>query len=667
MVSKEPNQLITGHTNSKSTLALDKLPGTMTVRSVLLNRDSPDIESRLKRRRNRTHQVRFKDLEDGSSSSSGNGGTAESKSQSRGCTAESKSQSRGCTAESKSQSRGCTAEPKSQQRGVTADFKSQQRGLTDYGSPHPTRKQSSSSRVHRGWADRDGPGCAALPGRTSVVGAVRGDMADTIEVVAAFLARAPPHPLTPGPTRRCWIPPQANSLTLPMTRKSTTSTSTAIQTSPCLKKPQSHSSNRTHSYSLRDSVGVDGDDEQDSQDEYLGNNRGSAARSRKDFVSPETQQQTVAVREVKTQRKTQLHPKSNKRFMSISTSRTERRHHPKSSEKTYASTLHSVQSYATPSKAAPLYSSTFRAAPPYTPPSQDKKAVRLPPPPPPPPPPYTPRKEDSTTPGSGTRPNTPGTSCNEKESEKENRQDLTETKSPQSLCRRASSLRHRAATPPVSVIKEGKQSYTLPAKACSRPSCLSSAQAQLGALHKMLCSGANTRSIASSSQQALPPSQQDSGSVSGGQPTAGPLTATQAETLRQVQEILGGLVSGARCKLDPSRVAEKLLGPNGPLHDIRALQTQLQSLEGVLETSQNTIKVLLDVIQDLEKKEAERDGRHSYRTGQDIENCGTCRDCACIIYSSFKCFVLRQQRRRCRQWVREEGDGGEGCIAVAMG
>ncbi|NWS77230.1 F196B protein, partial [Crotophaga sulcirostris] len=34
----------------------------MTVRSVLLNRDSPDAESRLKRRRNRTQQVRFKDL-----------------------------------------------------------------------------------------------------------------------------------------------------------------------------------------------------------------------------------------------------------------------------------------------------------------------------------------------------------------------------------------------------------------------------------------------------------------------------------------------------------------------------------------------------------------------------------------------------------------------------
>ncbi|CAL8278911.1 unnamed protein product [Merluccius merluccius] len=1034
MVSKEPNQLITGHTNSKSTLA-DKLPGTMTVRSVLLNRDSPDIESRLKRRRNRTHQVRFKDLEDGSSSSSGNGGTAESK--------------------------------------------SQQRGGMDCGSPHPLRKQSSSSRVHRGWTDRDGPGTAALPGRTSVVGAVRGDMAGTIEVVAAFLARAPPHPLTPGPTRRCWVPPQANSLTLPMTRKSSTSTSTAIQTSPCLKKPQSHSSNRTRSYSLRDSVGVDGDDEQDSQDEYLTNNRGSSARSRKDIISPELQQQKLVERKAKgprsdgessvalvkntrhgcpppilhhtepcycssvpcregtkhpgsttpslvrrrkrlnraisdpgkevsfcttptqtdnptplrsptktkvcttevqtqspchspppqqkhctgksptkrqsscsssfpvekpsstqsptkgscpslppekkhctTQSPTKCPPRDPKHcntqvqteipcpspppeqkhistqsptksephgtiintvpylpsppstiettltpqswaispcppsaksacsspsptpiapspgvscptsaltldpqsvpyytvvsppepakaaaislgpstitFLeenataSISCSTTTPcvaphtpcvaphiipngptiavpsspnanvpvtpltnqpsnntppthaspctfvtqtalsctsisyyttthptglpGHHsistlppyatviqtvshckipcqsgktisaanpgipPYSSPvpklksctspplllksctsppllvQTYASTVHSVQSCATPSKAAPLYSSTFRAAPPYTPPSQDNRAVRLPPPPPPPPPPYTPRKEDSITPGPRTRPTTPGADCNEKEREMEKRQDSTETKSPR-LCRRASSLKHRAPTPPVSVIKAEKQSYTLPAKACSRPSCLSSAQAQLGALHKMLCSGANTRSIDSNSQQALPPSQQDSGSGSGGQPTAGPLTATQAETLRQVQEILGGLVSGARCKLDPSRVTEKLLGPNGPLHDIRTLQTQLQSLEGVLETSQNTIKVLLDVIQDLEKKEAERDGRHSYRTGQDIENCGTCRDCACIIYSVEHDFRL-QEGQVVRKW--KVGDPPEG-------
>lgn len=72
-MSKEPNHLLIGqYTNSKTA---DKPPGAMTVRSVLLNRDSPDIESRLKRRRNRTHQVRFKDLEDGSGSGTTGPGT----------------------------------------------------------------------------------------------------------------------------------------------------------------------------------------------------------------------------------------------------------------------------------------------------------------------------------------------------------------------------------------------------------------------------------------------------------------------------------------------------------------------------------------------------------------------------------------------------------------
>ncbi|XP_064164648.1 basic proline-rich protein [Anguilla rostrata] len=127
------------------------------------------------------------------------------------------------------------------------------------------------------------------------------------------------------------------------------------------------------------------------------------------------------------------------------------------------------------------------------------------------------------------------------------------------------------------------------------------------------------------------------------------LTPGQAETLKHVQELLGGLVSGARGKLELAKAREKLLGPRGPLHDIGTLQSQLHSLEGVLETSQNTIKVLLDVIQDLEKKEAERDGRHSYRTGQDIENCGTCRDCACIIYSVEHDFRL-QEGQFTRAW-----------------
>ncbi|XP_058473877.1 mucin-2 isoform X1 [Solea solea] len=1024
MVSKEPNHLLTGQTNGKSTLA-DKLPGTMTVRSVLLNRDSPDIESRLKRRRNRTHQVRFKDLEDGSSSS-GNSGTGENN--------------------------------------------SHQKHAIDCGSPHPLRKHSSKSK--QPWMARDSPQTDGLPGQTSVVGAVRGDMASTIEVVAAFLARAPPHPLTPGPTRRCWAPPQTNSLTLPMTRRPCTSTSTAIQTSPCLKKPQSLSSTHTRSHSLGDSVGVDGDDEHDSQDEYLTHNvklpgsrdqngppcpadrtvverRSKASRTDiKSNVSvvknsrhscpPSVLHSTeschcssVSVRDgskrqgsstpslvrrrkrlnrttsdpgkevqycttpTQTETPSLLPPLSNtKRCTSqvqtespsssqnskycTTQSQTENQHQPlpvsekrcttpiqitnpcpalpssveqcttqiqtdtpchsppdkqpsttqththsprasppltvsptsvqiqsespvsptatqdphttqitsvpystsplptgappqtpehhstpppsspaksvcrtsplpivlsvpcstsppiisqhpipqyavstttsctavvstptppcptqnctssipniESSTplicstptptkttnittfdsirhlttapnvtyqashsapnttppsnltpctfvtqtamsctsisyyttthpagphapqpncvspsyatfvqtvshcniprqvlqntssvnpgitpysaqvpksctsppllvKTYTSNLPNGQVCATPTKAVPLYSSTFRAAPPYTPPSQasfnaqDKRGIRLPPPPPPPPP-YTPRKNGTDPQGPAIR--TPklraDSKANEKEkdSEKEKKEDVKCTDSPK-LCEPASSLKHRAQTPPIPVIRGEKQpSSSSPAKACFKPSCLSSAQAQLGALHKMLCSGASPRPNTPNSQHPLPPNQQScSGakgcSASGDQCTAGPLTSTQADTLRQVQEILGGLVSGARCKLDPARVTEKLLSPNGPLHDIRSLQNQLHSLEGVLETSQNTIKVLLDVIQDLEKKEAERDGRNSYRTGQDIENCGTCRDCACIIYSVEHDFRL-QEGQVVRTW-----------------
>lgn len=971
-MSKEPNHLLTGQTNGKSTLA-DKLPGTITVRSVLLNRDSPDIESRLKRRRNRTHQVRFKDLEDGSSSS-GNSGTGENN--------------------------------------------SHQRIATNCDSPHPLRKHNSKSP--QPWTARDTPVTDGLPGQTSVVGAVRGDMASTIEVVAAFLARAPPHPLTPGPTRRCWMPPQINSLTLPMTRKPGTSTNTAIQTSPCLKKPQSLSSTHTRSHSLRDSVGVDGDDEHDSQDEYLmhnhelksglkdqkdppapgdravverrskafrsdiksavsvvknsrhscpssvlhnaepchcssvscrdaqkrqGSSTPSVVRRRKRLNrtasdpgkevhycttptqtesrspspplsitkqctiqvqterSPSPQKSKYCTTQSQTESQQQSTPLSDKQCTSqieISSScstlppnseqcTTEKRidsscnlplefqpctqtqnlspcasptpivssslennpsespasptatqdppftqistvpyftsppptaaptqtpetctkppcssttippvapigqsilcststpnvqhpipyytvvsppttpstavvcsspsstaqhgltqnctspvsnilsptpltcstptpspsvttfdvkhsvtaqnvtnpppcnvsnatpsttpctfvtqtalsctsisyyttthpvgpHAPHSNStspsyatviqtvshcnipcqalqnasaantviapytspvpklksctsppalvKTYVSTL--PNACATPTKAVPLYSSTFRAAPPYTPPSQapysaqDKRGIRLPPPPPPPPP-YTPRKKGNDPPGPAIR--TPMLRADskaiekDKDKEKDKQEDVKRTDSPK-LCERASSLKHRAQTPPVAVMKGEKQPSFSPAKACFKSSCLSSAQAQLGALHKMLCSGANARPNTPNSQHPLPPNQQGC-SVSGELPTAGPLTATQADTLRQVQEILGGLVSGARCKLDPSRVTEKLLGPNGPLHDIRSLQNQLHSLEGVLETSQNTIKVLLDVIQDLEKKEAERDG-----------------------------------------------------------
>ncbi|XP_074443119.1 uncharacterized protein LOC141743267 [Larus michahellis] len=136
------------------------------------------------------------------------------------------------------------------------------------------------------------------------------------------------------------------------------------------------------------------------------------------------------------------------------------------------------------------------------------------------------------------------------------------------------------------------------------------------------------------------------------------LTTEQSETLRHVQDLLQ-LVVAAKGPLGPPAEDENTRtsqgeGPRGP-GEQGDLQSQLQSLEGVLETSQQTIRVLLDVIQDLEKKEAQRDGRHSYRTGQDIANCGTCRDCACIIYSVEHDF--RQQEGRFQRVLSHiEGD-----------
>ncbi|XP_033015499.1 INSYN2B protein-like [Lacerta agilis] len=126
------------------------------------------------------------------------------------------------------------------------------------------------------------------------------------------------------------------------------------------------------------------------------------------------------------------------------------------------------------------------------------------------------------------------------------------------------------------------------------------------------------------------------------------LSARPGETFPCVQDHLLQLVSVAQglpcpaaAEREPPPASQDLPGQVGDIH------SQLQSLEGVLETSQRTIKVLLDVIQDLEKKEAQRDGRQSYRTGQDTTNCGTCLDCACIIYSVEHDF--RKQEGRLKQ------------------
>ncbi|CAL8297362.1 unnamed protein product [Merluccius merluccius] len=77
---------------------------------------------------------------------------------------------------------------------------------------------------------------------------------------------------------------------------------------------------------------------------------------------------------------------------------------------------------------------------------------------------------------------------------------------------------------------------------------------------------------------------------------------------------------GASQPITPSSSGDK---------DIKA---QLQAMETLINSSQETIKVLLGVIQELEKGEALREGL-TYRTGQDTANCDTCRNSACIIYS----------------------------------
>uniref|UniRef100_A0A1A8A5Q2 Family with sequence similarity 196, member B n=1 Tax=Nothobranchius furzeri TaxID=105023 RepID=A0A1A8A5Q2_NOTFU len=101
-------------------------------------------------------------------------------------------------------------------------------------------------------------------------------------------------------------------------------------------------------------------------------------------------------------------------------------------------------------------------------------------------------------------------------------------------------------------------------------------------------------------------------------------------------------------------------GAPGGLFDGRAvkaphgLERQLQNVEENLLSNQEKIKVLLNVIQDLEKSKAFSEGRSSYRTGQDINNCPTCQRTACIIYSVEHDF--RQQEGRF-QGVMDALDG----------
>ncbi|XP_016142555.1 protein FAM196B [Sinocyclocheilus grahami] len=79
-------------------------------------------------------------------------------------------------------------------------------------------------------------------------------------------------------------------------------------------------------------------------------------------------------------------------------------------------------------------------------------------------------------------------------------------------------------------------------------------------------------------------------------------------------------------------------GAPGVLHGL------LQNVEENLLYNQEKIKVLLNVIQDLERNKAMSEGRCSYRTGQDINNCSTCQKTACIIYSVEHDFRVQEGR-----------------------
>ncbi|KAM8974385.1 protein INSYN2B [Pelodytes ibericus] len=78
--------------------------------------------------------------------------------------------------------------------------------------------------------------------------------------------------------------------------------------------------------------------------------------------------------------------------------------------------------------------------------------------------------------------------------------------------------------------------------------------------------------------------------------------------------------------------------------EVCSLQGKLQSVEESLQSNQEKIKILLNVIQDLEKARALSEGRNFYRTGQDLNNCSTCQSTACIIYSVE--YDFRQQEGR---------------------
>uniref|UniRef100_A0A8D0B1G5 Inhibitory synaptic factor family member 2B n=1 Tax=Salvator merianae TaxID=96440 RepID=A0A8D0B1G5_SALMN len=98
--------------------------------------------------------------------------------------------------------------------------------------------------------------------------------------------------------------------------------------------------------------------------------------------------------------------------------------------------------------------------------------------------------------------------------------------------------------------------------------------------------------------------------------------------------------------------------------ELCALQDRLQSVEESLQSNQEKIKVLLNVIQDMEKARALNEGRNFYHTGQDLNNCRTCQNTACIIYSVE--YDFRQQEGRFHQVLKTLDQVEESPSVIAL-
>ncbi|KAM4676968.1 protein INSYN2B [Discoglossus pictus] len=129
-------------------------------------------------------------------------------------------------------------------------------------------------------------------------------------------------------------------------------------------------------------------------------------------------------------------------------------------------------------------------------------------------------------------------------------------------------------------------------------------------------------------------------------------TGTEGNMAQPQSSQCSGGTEGTPCHPGIARYeTKKERNPEHKPHGgVCSLQGKLHTIEESLQSNQEKIKILLNVIQDLEKARALSEGRNFYRTGQDLNNCSTCQSTACIIYSVE--YDFRQQEGRFHQVIK---------------